>query len=118
MVDNISVEDLFTGPAQCPQQAVVVRLRRLLRRRVDVLEAEGLRVRMLDVTGMRPRHQLANEFVALAATYSRYEATRIVRDLTGAFRTGKPMRVTTVRALMKSVRHPEVKETTQFEESL
>ena len=117
-VVDIAVEDLFGGPCQCPKQVVVVRVLRKLRRRVDVLEAEGHRVRLADVNGVRPRHQLASEFVTFAATYSRYEATRITGSLSGAFLERKPVRVSTVRALMKSVRLPEVKETTQFEEVL
>lgn len=117
-VVDIATEDLFGGPCQCPRQAVVVRVCRLLRRRMDVLEAEGVRVRLVDATGKRPRHPMANEFVTFAAEYTRYEADRITRQLADALRHRRPVRISTVRALMKSVRLPQVKETTQFEEAL
>lgn len=117
MVVDIAIEDVFTGPGQCPQQAIVVRVQRHLRRRVDVLEAEGHRVRQCMIVGRKlPTHRMAHEFVTFASTYSRYEATRIVRTLAIAFREHLQVRVSTVRALMHSVPLPSVKETTQFEE--
>lgn len=118
LVIAIAVEDLFAGPCQCPRQVVVVRVQRQLRRRIDVLEQEGHRVRRQPVTGTRPKHQMANEFVVFASTYSRHEGTRITRTLAQAFRNRLPVRVTTVRALMHSVQLPVVKETTEFEEAL
>lgn len=116
---DITVEDLFAGPGKAQRQAVVVRLQRHLQRRVDVLESEGHRVRLQDVVRVeRPRHRMACEFVVFASEYSRYEADRITARVGAWFRARQPVRVTTVRALMHSVRLPAVKETTEFEELL
>lgn len=117
-VVDMVVEDQFVGPCQCPQQVVVVRVRHHLRRRADVLEAEGHRVRRAAVDGARPPHQLANQFTTFAASYTLYDATRIERQLAPIFRNHLHVRISTVRALMKSVRLPAVKETTQYEEAL
>jgi hypothetical protein len=114
-VIDISVEDQFAAPGQGPRQVVVVRLLRQLRRRIDLLP-EGTRVRAINFTGPRPRHGMACEFVVLAATYTRYDATRIAAELGTKLRAGQLVRFSVVRALMHSVRLPAVKETTEFEE--
>lgn len=113
----ITVEDQFAALGQGPRQLVVVRMLRQLRRRIDMLP-EGTRVRRADITGKRPAHGMACEYVVFAATYTRYEADRITRQLSPKFRAGEVVRVSVVRALMHSVRLPQVKETTEFEEVL
>lgn len=114
---DVIVEDQFRPVGVCAHQQIVVRVKRQLHKRVDVLPL-GTKVRAAMVIGRRPRHQLAAEFVTFSAIYSRFEAQRIARDLRRWFETTKIVRVTTIRALMKSVRLPEVKETTTFEELL
>lgn len=114
---DLVVEDQFRHVTECAHQQIVVRVQRQLRRRVDALPI-GTKVRAVMVIAKRPRHQLAVEFVTFSATYTRYEATRIARDLRRWFGSCKAVRVTTIRALMKSVRIPQVKETTTFEELL
>lgn len=114
---DLVVEDQFRHTTECPQQQIVVRVQRHLRRRLDSLPL-GTRVRTADVIAKRPRHQLAAEFVTFSAVYSRYEAQRIQRDLHRWYVAAQLVRLSTIRALMKSVQLPNVKETTTFEELL
>lgn len=116
-VVQVGVEDQFRHPTGCAQRYLVVRVQRHLRKRIDALPV-GVKVRAALVIAKRQRHQLAAEFVTFSATYSRYEATRIERDLRRMFETSQLVRVSSIRALMKSVRLPEVRETTDFEELL
>jgi len=121
-VIDIAVEDLFTGPGQCPRQVIVVRVQHHLLQRMDALP-QGTRVRPQPVVASRgtlraSARPMAAEHVVFAATYTRYEGTRIVRQLAPIFRNRLLVRISTVRALMKSVPLPAVKETVQFEEVL
>lgn len=106
---SVIEDDHFAGPGEHGRRTLVVRLKKeQALRPCDV--PFGSRVRPLYGA------TTVVAYVVFASTYSRYEASRIRREL--ARFDGRTCRLTTVRALMHSVRLPEVKETVEYEEAL
>jgi len=118
---DVVVDDLPRPAAEIARQRVVVRLLKQVRRKRREL-APDVRVRSLTVTGdlrardFPKRPALVREYVVYAATFLTYDSRRIVADLRA--RETAIVRVSSVRALMYSVRLPEVKETIEFEEEI
>lgn len=115
-VVQVSVEDQFVPPSVAERQALVVRVLRHLP--VPVRDVPlGVRVRPLASGLSTASRTHVRAYVVYAATYTRYEATRITRALVGRYRDQTPVRVSVVRALMHSVQLPQVKETVEYEEA-
>lgn len=117
-VTSVIEDDHFSGPGEAGRRTVVVRL---LKQR-PLLAADvphGARVRPLPVLGGDwKRSRWVRVHVVFASTYTRYEASRITADLRRKFESRQTVRLTTIRALMHSVRLPEVKETVEYEEAM
>lgn len=113
---SVAEDEHFAGPGEASRCTVVVRLLK----QQPVLEADlppDTRVRPLaSIGGARRRTGRVRTYVVYASTYTRYEANRIAARLRQW--DERPVRISTVRALMHSVRLPVVKETFEYEDAL
>jgi hypothetical protein len=116
---DVIADDLPRPAAAMARQRVVVRLLKQARRDRRELAPD---VRVRSIAGDQPLRartfaprRPVREFVIYASTYLVYDSRRIVADLRGKYSVGV-VRQSSIRALMYSVRLPDVHEATEFEE--
>lgn len=120
---EVIADDLPRPASEMARQRVVVRLLKQVRRKRREL-APDVRVRSFAITGapLRARdfesRRQVKEFVVYASTYLLYDSRRIVADLRAKEAAAAVVRMSSIRALMHSVRIPEVHEAREFEEEV
>jgi len=127
VIVDVIADDLPRPAAEVARRRVVVRLLKQVRRHRREL-APDVRVRSLSLLGEETqplrarnffdRRPLVREYVVYAATFLNYDARRIVPELQAKCDAAAVVRVSSIRALMHSVRIPEVRETIEFEEEI